>query len=481
MKRINPFKGLKKAVYKGTLSNIKSILSFMIIGGILLSSAYFFRFAYMEYAVADAHIVMTYPEIATSGYPDGSRFAYYDFVSDDKLEAALEIMKSKGKYQNFTVEDIKEKFFVYSYLDGSAISEVSTNRSKGNDFSYVANEYDITFVQPHDYKSKKFFERFVAPDYSDEFLRALVRVNKEYISEKKGGLKGFENLTNVDDFNYDYDEQITVYKTKINAIVSYLSSIEKESPDFTSAKYNLTIKDLKGKYKLLITNKLDSIDNFVDSSAISKNVEVASNKTNVNIETTTLKCDKANDRLLINDYATTNYDHTFTENLINVVRDDKQGLYQARPKTAFDTVVDQKNAETELVSEYTTKIGVLNDELSRFAFVSSDSQENKRLSEKAETLLSDMEKEYSELTAISKEVVDEYLNEINKHYITAKIEKDSILSKRLLIKLAIMFVVGAFSVFVFCIWLSVLADERELRRKKKMIEEIRSGKKRGVI
>lgn len=481
MKKINPFKGLKRALYKGTLSNIKSILSFMIIGGILLSGAYFCRFAYMEYAVSDAHIVMTYPEIASSGYPDGSRFAYYDFISDEKLQAALDIMKAKGKYENFTVEDVKEKFFVYSYLDGSAISEVSINRSEGNDFSYVANEYDITFVQPHDYKNKNYFARFFAPDYSSDFLKALVRVNREYISENKGGLKGFEILTKVDNFNYDYDEQISVYKTKINAIVAYLSSVEKESPDFSSAKYNLTIKDLKGKYKLLITNKLDSIDNFVDSSSISKNVEVASNKTNVNIETTTLKHDKANDRLLINDYAVTNYDHTFTENLINVVRDDKQGLYQARPKTAFDTVVDQKNGETELVAEFQTEINVLNEELRRFAAVSSEESENKRLSQKAETLLNDMEREYSELTAVSKEVVAEYLNEINKYYITAKIKKDSIISKRLLIKLVIMFAGGAFAVFVFCIWLSVLADERELRRKKKMIEEIRNGKKRGVI
>ena len=210
MKKINPFKGLKRALYKGTLSNIKSILSFMIIGGILLSGAYFCRFAYMEYAVSDAHIVMTYPEIASSGYPDGSRFAYYDFISDEKLQAALDIMKAKGKYENFTVEDVKEKFFVYSYLDGSAISEVSTNRSEGNDFSYVANEYDITFVQPHDYKNKNYFARFFAPDYSSDFLKALVRVNREYISENKGGLKGFEILTKVDNFNYDYDDHLIV-------------------------------------------------------------------------------------------------------------------------------------------------------------------------------------------------------------------------------------------------------------------------------
>lgn len=481
MKKIKPIKGLKKALYKGTLSKVKSVLAFMIIGGVLLSTAYLCRYAYIEYAVADAHIVMTYPEIASSGYPDGSRFAYYDFISDDKLEEALKIMNSRGKYKNFTVEDIKNNFYVYSYLDGSAISEVSSNRSEGNDFSYVANEYDITFVQPHDYKNKIFIRKFLSPDYSDEFLKVLVDVNKSYISESKGGLNGFNVLTTFDDFDYDYDESIKVYKTKINAIVAYLASIEADAPDFSSAKHNLTIKDIKGKYKLLITNKLDSIDNFIDSSSISKNVEVASNKTNVNIENTTLKFDKATDRVLINDYAVTNYDHTFTENLINVVRDDKQGLYQARPKTAFDQVVDKKNAETELVAEYQTDIEFLNEDLTRFASVKSQADENKRLSAKADLLLKELQKEYNELTSIAKEVVSEYLNETNKHYITASVEKDSIFSTRLLIKMGIMFLVGAVFVFVFSVWLSLLADGRELRRKKKMLEEIRNDKKRGVI
>ncbi len=481
MTKIKPFKGIKRVFYKGRMQTFKGMLALMVIGGMLLSLLYFCRFAYMEYAVSDAHIVVNYPEIAESGYPDGSRFVYYDFVSDEKLQEALDIMQSRGKYLNYTVSDLKGQFYVYSYLDGSASNAVSSNRSMGNDFSYVANEYDITFVQPHDYKNNSITTRFFTPDHSDEFLQVLVDVNKKYVSNSKGGINGFNILSNKDNTSdYDYDEQIRIYRTKINAIISYLGSIEKEVPDFVSEKHNLTISDIKGRYRLLITNKLDGISDFVDSSAISKNVEVASNKIYVNIENNQLKFNKALDRSIINEYAVKNYDHTFTENLINVVRDDKQGLYQARPKTAFDTVVTQNNEELESVAHFKTEIAILNEDLEKFSSIDRSNEEKQRLIKKADDLFAGLDKEYTELTAVSADIVEEYLNFSNKNYISATVEKDSIFSKRLFVKLLVVFFIGALIVFIMSIGASVIRDNRDIKKKKKMLEDIRESKEGSV-
>ena len=129
----------------------------------MLSFAYFCKYAYVEYAVSRAHIILNYPEIAESKYPDGSRFTYYDLICDENLEDALEIMRNKGKYENFTVDDIRDNFYIYSYLNSSAGASVTTARSEGNDFSYVANEYRVTFIQPHDYKNKNTKELIVFP------------------------------------------------------------------------------------------------------------------------------------------------------------------------------------------------------------------------------------------------------------------------------------------------------------------------------
>ena len=77
MMKNKPFKGVKRVFYKGRMQTFKGILALMIIGGLVLSMMYFCRFAYMEYAVSDAHVVVNYPEIAESGYPDGSRFVFW--------------------------------------------------------------------------------------------------------------------------------------------------------------------------------------------------------------------------------------------------------------------------------------------------------------------------------------------------------------------------------------------------------------------
>ena len=117
---------IKRVLYKSKAEKFKKLIAFMLALGILASVVYFVKYIYVEYAVSRAHIVLNYPEIAESKYPDGSRFTYYDFTCDENLEDALEIMRSRGKYLYFTVDDIRDNFYIYSYLDGSAVSSVST-------------------------------------------------------------------------------------------------------------------------------------------------------------------------------------------------------------------------------------------------------------------------------------------------------------------------------------------------------------------
>jgi len=175
-KKTKTLGGLKKALYKGRTTKFKSYIAIMICFGILFSGLYFVKFAYDEYAASRADIVLTFPQIAQSKNPDSSRFTYFDFVSDENLEKALNILKEQGKYEHFTVDDIRDKFYIYSNLESSAGASVSVARSEGNDFSYVANEYKITYIQPHDYKSFNPLDWFVAPDYSKDFLNALMEV-----------------------------------------------------------------------------------------------------------------------------------------------------------------------------------------------------------------------------------------------------------------------------------------------------------------
>ena len=466
---------IKRIFYRGRVAKFRNLILYMIIAGIVASSAYFVKYAYVEYAVSRAKVILNYPEIAKSKYPDGSRFTYYDFTCEENLEQALKVMQSKGKYTYFTVDDIRDNFYIYSSLDGSAVSSVSTARSEGNDFSYVANEYKITYVQPHDYKNINFFEKIFTKDLSGEFLDTLIKVNKEKMSAKLGGINGFATLTEpVTVGEYDYSEKVSIYRTKINNIIDYLKFIEKQHPDFISKKHNLTLNDLRGKYKFLITDRLDGINDFVESSGISKDIFQTANKINVNIENNTLKQRKALSSVETNAFAMKNYDQTFTENLINVIRNDEYGLYQARPKTAFDTVSRQKYDADESVSEYGSKINIFNRELYMYQNVVTTPDEHKRLVTKCQGLINAFENAYIELTKTANEVVEEYYNSVNEDYISAKITKKGLISKRLILNMGMAFGLGAMIAFIAVVFILTIKDRAKVNKRKKQLMSIKA-------
>ena len=242
----------------------------------------------------------------------------------------------------------------------------------------------------------------------------------------------------------------------------------------------MTIKDIEGKYQFLISNSLNGISDFIESSGISKDTEMATNKLNVSIENNTLKYNKYIDRAQVNDYAMKNYDQTFTENLINVIQNSEYGLYQARPKTAFDTVVVQKHDAEENVAEYGSKILRLNKELATFSNIDQTPAEKKRLIEKCDNLMYSFEEEYRLLSEDATIFVDEYYNCINENYISSKVTPKSIISKKVIINMAFAFTLGAAVALIMFAIMSSHADSRRLKRKYKLIQSIKNKSRKGA-
>ncbi len=482
-------KKLKKVFYRGRTARLKRVVVVMLVAGILAAMLDFCRYTYLDYASSQASIVLTYPEIAKSQKPDHSRFTYYEFISDDNISAAMESMQQDGKYTNYSVADLRDCFELYSRLENSATSSVSAARSEGDDYSYVANEYSITYVQPHDYGNSSILKRIFSPDYSVDFLNELIAVNRECFAEKTGGYNGFKLLTAVDHTeNYDFTEKLRVYKTKINAIISFLNTLHGAAPDFHSSDGH-SLKDMEGKYRFLISDKLDGISNFIESSGISWDAQQAANKIKVNIENNTLKYNKYLDRSKINQFAMKNYDQTFTENLINVIQNNQYGLYQARPKTAFDTVVEQKHSADESIAKYSAIIQQYNRDLAIYsplspaalaqpanggpAVIRTTPEERERLIEKCEDLLQSMEESYKSITDSACQVVEEYYNSRNKNYINAKVKHCKLFTKALLLRLGFAFLVGAVLAFILTVFAETVMDSRRLKRKQRELQEIK--------
>lgn len=442
-------KNLKKSFYRNKMRSFKTIILFMTAGGVVCAAFNGIKYIYQEYAVSTAYVSLTYPQITSSQYPDSSRFTYYDFISLDRINEAIEMMKKNGKYENYTAEELEDSFYLYAYLTGDVSSTVSEMRSMGNDFSYIANEYKITYTQPHDYKNSNIFKRIFTPDYSNEFLQALMTVNNNRIKQLYGGMGGFENLiSSADMSDYDYSEKIGVYKNKIEAIVNYLNEMGNTSVGFVSEEHNKTLQDIISEYKMLSSNKLDGISSFIDASGLTKDKEVAINKLNINLENNNLKLKMYDDECKINEYAQSSYDHTFTENLIVVTNDEEKGLYQARPKTAFDTIVEQKHTAQENYVDKKQKVTELTDEITVFGKLNQDQTEYARLCSKCDELIKEFEEAFASLNTEASSVVSSYYNETNKDFLTSRVERKSVFTTGFMVQLGLDFCLGAVIMFI---------------------------------
>ena len=472
------FVKLKKVFYKNKISGFKRVVSLMLVGGIIATCLYSLVYVYDSYAVANMDVSLLYPEISESRYPDNSRFTYYDLISEEKVAEALKLMQDKGFYQHYSADEIAENLHIYPFLDQSAVDAVSYQRSEGNDYSYVANEYRITFVQPHDYGNPNIFAKIFSPDYSETFLETLIDVNKKELTEKYGGFNGFTILSdNGDTSKYDYSELVNVYQSRINSAVNYLNELENASPGFVSKSNGMSVKDVVGEYQLMYNTTLDSISSYVDTAALSKDVQVASNKTKVNIENNNLQYLQYKDESDINNNAQKKYDHTFTENLIVVTINQQSDLYQARPKTAFDDVVTNGLEANNMVKEYGKNLRVLNEELEKLATAETGSEEYQRLSQKCATLIEGFEAEYNRVTELAKVVVQEYNESTNKAFVKSIQVGKELFSTNFVMNAGIVFALGAAILFVLYVAIGVMRDRSKMKGKAKQLRYIRENER----
>lgn len=468
-------RGLHKQFRGAKRNRYRKLIAFCLIGGIIFSSLFAIKNLYANYYLSSAHLSFVFPEISMGKYPDGTRFSAYDLINRDRVSKALDALQEQGIYTQFEPEDILAHLNVYNYLERSVQSTVNYMRTQGSDYSYYGSEYEIYFAQPLKLQlsQPKTLFGLLEQDYSEVFLEELMRVNADYIKENHAGGSSFGNLIAVGDMEgYDYTEKVAVYESRISFALDYLTAQNTESNGFVSPKNNLGFFDLKNAFQVLRDEKLNQVSSFINSSHLTSNITLLSNKMKIAIESNTTEYLKKSDEMQINEYAQTNYDHTFTENLIVVSANEENGLYQARPKTAYDTVVQQLLAAEGDAAEYNVAIRQDNDDLYEYSLVATTTDEYARLCGKAETLLSEFDKEYNELIQTASVTIDDYINHRNNDIFSADISHVSLVNTSLLIKLAVVFVLGAAAALVFYIITGASSLRRIEKHRKDVVRKV---------
>lgn len=466
---------LKRTSYSLLATNWRSTVKKALLFGLLCSLLFTGFNYYQGYAAASATVSIVYPEIADGTYPDGSRFTMYSFADEAAVSDVLEDMQAEGKYTFLTVEDLMQGISVTAVMDSSVGETVTSMQSEGNDYSYYSSEYRIGFTQPRvgeRFSPLQFFES----DHSMEFLQRLVQYKQTEIAELSGGYFSFERLTGITvPDTLDYDEWVTSFDTNNRIIRGFLREIGRTAGDFHSFSTGKSINDLVGLFTTMGEERLSEISNYIKNSGLTKDRESFLNKLNAQIENTTLKYSKAQNEAAINRYAMDRYDHTFTENLLIVATSEVTGLYQARPKTVFDTVADQYNDANDLSIQYASDLRDMQEDLTVYQGIEENSAEYRRIVARCETLIDDYEADYRSLCETARATLADYLAVHNNGYLSYKVETDPLFSLSFVFRIAAVFVVGALVVVMLHIMLTPLNDRRELSRRRRKMQRIPQG------
>lgn len=463
---------IRKTGYSIVANNWRGALALAIVFGLLCSLVYVGKEYYDNYTSSEASISVVYPEIADGTYPDGSRFTLYSLASEDNIAAVLAQMQAEGKYTAFTTEELVRSISAKAIMDSSLKETVTSMQSAGNAYSYFASEYEIDFVQPRE-KGHTLDEQLHEEDYSDEFLRRLIGLDVQEIERAYGGIDSFSAiLAKEPPEELDYTEWLDYYSTHNRTIRSYLKSLSRKAGDYHSPETGKSIGDLLELFEAMGSERLDEIDNYIQNSGIAKDRESLINKLSVQIENLTLKYNKALDKAKTNGYARDEYDHTFTENLIIVATSDDYGLYQARPKTVFDTVVNQFNDALISSIEYNTQIKDKQSDLLMYQKADANSAELSRLDAKCRALMTAYEEDQRALCEITRATVDQFLSYYNNGYLAYEVNRKPVIRLSLVMKAAFIFVMGVLVIMMLTVIATPLQDVLSISMRRRKMRRI---------
>ena len=426
---------------------------------------------YIGYAVFNAHFTQSavisfiYPNSEKGLYPDGSRFNIYDILSDRVLLNTAKLYGEKTG-QEIDTEAIRNHILVDDYLADSVQDRVTSARNQGQDYVYFTNEYVIKILPNRVFEISNYEKLFgLIPNVDNEILLdSLFASYKEFFMNEHTEMNIIPKITGtIDVDSYDYIEIADIYDKMVSMCIEYLRAKNKESETFRSPSTGLSFNDLISSLQSFRDVKISNLKSYVSSSRISKSPQDLINKLQTQIERDHLKYVKKLEEANIANQAMRDYDHTFEENIVIAGIDENIGLYQARPKTAYDTVTKRALEAGVLAGSYLKDIENNQWKISEYQN-GPDPAERERLFNQADSLVKAIKEESQKLFESANITVDDYLRTKSNDYVRLTVSEKNYVSLRLFVNAGIIFVASMFLIDLYYF----LTSRRKVENTKKI-------------
>lgn len=193
--------------------------------------------------------------------PDGTRFEINKLISEEVMKLVFE----KAQL-NYDAENLSQ-FEVKPLLPIGIVETIKQKREKGEPYTYFPNEFEIR-IHPKLFGNLNFmYAKKISASYKDGY-ESYFKDTYQY---------PFTNLENTfgqfDYSKYDYPEVTKVLDNEYNMLISYLSVLQDEDPQFRSAK-KLSFQDMVATLRSSKSLDLNRISATVNAFNLTKNKEM---------------------------------------------------------------------------------------------------------------------------------------------------------------------------------------------------------------
>lgn len=415
-------------------------------------------------------ISFIYPNSEKGQYPDGTRLNIYDIASERVLASAVyEYNKAVG-YEDLTISEAQRIISVTEYVPPSLQEKIETARSSGQDYSYFANEFYVKCVALNKFDISDYRHLFgILPKVNNKvFAEKLYSSYKSYLMTEHAEMNIIPRMAaNINYEAYDYLEIANVFENSINMNVKYLEAKNSQNGSFVSSKTGATFNDLISEMQSFQNLQIQNFKAFISSSKLAKNPAEYVNKLRAENESYRLEYNRLQGESDVAKRAMDQYDHTFEENIIVTGIDEEHGLYQSRPKTAYDTVTKRaldKGVEAK---------NILKDmeENERLIWIYSSTnlspEESTRLSKVADSMVEEIKVLNNSLFEKANNTVEDFLSQKSSDYARLKMRGKSFLTVGLLVNSIIVFVFGVIIALILAVSKDLWNKNKKRRQRAK--------------
>lgn len=418
----------------------------------ILATALIFALLFTGYSVFNTYycesqlLSFIYPNSEKGQYPDGTRFNIYEIFSDEVLQATVTQYNEQSGHTPINVSDLVSALTLTEYLSPGILEKVQQARNLGQDYTYFVNEYVISCQPIHklNFKSPQTLFGIIPVVDSEKLLDILYANYSLFFMQEHTEMNIIPRIDQTLRYeSYDYIEIANLFEDRIAMYENYLHVKQSENGSFRSESTKMTFNDLIARFQSFDTVHVKNFKSFVSSSRLAKNPTELINKLKAENEMLTVTYEKTKGEADISKKAMYQYDHTFEENIVITGVNDEVGLYQLRPKTAYDTIT-KRALNTEVDAENTAKDIAENEKLiAEYEETKMTPQERERLTAIADQMVLELEAQNRELVELANRTVDDFLVQKSSNYVRETTTGKSYISTYTLIRAAAFFILGA--------------------------------------